>query len=231
MARRQHGALNLEEISLGLEACIDNVGGLVGDANLLLDGNRPIRALTCLLVAGQELGKVQNLLHMSTISPEDSDGWKRFWRNFFNHKNKAAGGLLALLDPSTPADEVGRWGILFNSLLGGTAEQERTRTLYVDLDSETRSWVSPMSVTPELAETLLRVTEQAWERLMAARESGLHSLKALTIIQEVCASVPIVGPDPESPADAVEAAEYYEKLLSRNEIIRERRTQNGFDFT
>ena len=58
MARRQHGPLSIEEISLGLEACIGNCEGLVTDAEALIKVGLPIRALTLLLVAGQELGKV-----------------------------------------------------------------------------------------------------------------------------------------------------------------------------
>ncbi len=72
MARRQHGPLTIEEISSGLEACIDNVNALVLDAEVLIQAGRSTRALTCLLVAGQELGKLQFLQAMLTIDPDDS---------------------------------------------------------------------------------------------------------------------------------------------------------------
>jgi len=107
MARRQHGPLTIEEISKGLGACVDNINALVLDAEALLQADRPARALTCLLVAGQEMGKVQFLQAMLTFESDDLDRWKEILKAFYNHRSKAAGGLLGLLGPTTPSSVVG----------------------------------------------------------------------------------------------------------------------------
>lgn len=231
MARRQYSPLNIGEISQGIEACIDNFGDLVKDAEVLIQADRPTRALTCLLVAGQELGKILYLNHMLTIKDDDLDGWTRIWRSFYNHKHKAAGGLLGLLDPSTSVEEIGRLGIFFNAVLGGTAEEERNRTLYVDFDNQTRSWLSPLGGKSEMVSALLPLNQKKLEQLLSDRESGLHSPKALVIIREVCVSNPVDAPDPNSPADPVIAAEYYQELLARNGKIRKRLAEQDFDLS
>lgn len=232
MARRQHGPLSIEEISLGLGACIDNLSALAADAEVLIQAGRPTRALTCLLVAGQEIGKIQLLNAMLTFNNDDSDRWKRIWKSFYSHKDKAAGGLLGLMDPHTSTEEIGHLVVLLNAVIGGTAEEERNRTLYVDFDDRSRSWSSPISGGPELASTLMPLTKQALDRLLSSRKVGLHSPKALTIIREVWASVPILDtPDPNDPADPAIAAKYYQESLARNEIIRQRLTAEGFDMS
>lgn len=233
MARRQHGPLTIEEISQGLEACIDNVSGLVADADVLIQAGRQTRALTCLLVAGQELGKLQLLQAMLTFDPNDSDRWKRVWKSFYNHKSKAAGGLLSFMDPNTPASEIGRMTILLNAIIGGTAEEERNRTLYVDFDDRERSWSSPISRGATLAADLLTMTQRALARLLSDRNIGLHSVRALQVIREVCASNPIPDDhmDPNEPADPAVLAKFYQESLDRNVIIRQRLTDEGFDMT
>jgi len=107
MARRQHGPLTIEEISKGLGACVDNINALVLDAEALLQADRPARALTCLLVAGQEMGKVQFLQAMLTFESDDLDRWKEIWKAFYNHRSKAAGGVTWLVGPNHPI--VGSW--------------------------------------------------------------------------------------------------------------------------
>lgn len=230
MARRQHGPLTIEEISKGLGACVDNINALVLDAEALLQADRPARALTCLLVAGQEMGKVQFLQAMLTFESDDLDRWKEIWKAFYNHRSKAAGGLLGLLGPTTPSSVVGPIVVALNAGIGGTAEEERNRTLYVDFEDKDRCWSSPLNDRPNIAPQLLWLTHQALTQLLANREIGLHSPKALTIIREVCVSNPI--PDVQETADpAIASAAYYQENLARNEIIRQRLTEEGFDLT
>ena len=229
MPRRQHGPLTPEQISRGLEACIDNVSALVLDAEVLIQAGRPTRALTCLLVAGQELGKTQYLQAMLTFDVNDSDQWKRIWKAFYNHKSKASGGLLSLMDPNTSASKIGRAAIL-NSAIGGTAEEERNRTLYVDFDDRDRSWSSPIGDESDITASLLQLTKQTLIRLLENRQVGLHSPIALEIIREVFASNPILDvPDPKAPADPAVLAKFYQESLARNEIIGQRLRECGFD--
>ena len=229
MARRQHGPLTVEEISKGLEACIDNASALVLDAEVLMQAGRPTRALTCLLVTGQELGKILYLQAMLTIGPNDADRWKQIWKAFYNHSSKASGGLLALLDPNTSVSEVGQSAYL-NSMLGGTAEQERNRTLYVDFDDRDRSWSAPIGNGSNMAGPLLHLTQQALAPLLSNRQVGLHSPIALEIIREVFTSNPILDvPDSKAPADPVILAKLLQESLDRNEIIGQRLRERGFD--
>ena len=228
MARRQHGPLTIEEISKGLKACIDNVSDLVLDAEVLIQARRSTRALTCLLVAGQELGKIHYLQAMPTFDLDDSARWKQFWSGFYNHKSKAASGLLALLGSSTSAQEVGRLALVLNAGIGGSAEDERNRTLYVDFEDKARLWSSPLPDSSGFTTRLLDLTRRALAHILGDRDAGLQSPKALKIIQDVCASNQILDPG-ETDDPTAEITEYTRKLFARNEFIRERLTAEGFD--
>ena len=157
MARRQHGPLTIEEISKGLGACVDNINALVLDAEALLQADRPARALTCLLVAGQEMGKVQFLQAMLTFESDDLDRWKEIWKAFYNHRSKAAGGLLGLLGPTTPSSVVGPIVVELNAGIGGTAEEERNRTLYVDCRRQRPSLVIAVRRNARLGLTVIGI--------------------------------------------------------------------------
>ncbi len=114
--------------------------------------------------------------------------------------------------------------------MGGTAEEERNRTLYVDFEDKDRSWSSPLNDRLDLASPLLGLTRGALANLLVDREIGLHSPRALAIIREVCAANPI--PDtPESADPATASTAYYLGTLARNEIIRQRLMEKGFDLT
>jgi AbiV family abortive infection protein len=184
-----------------------------------------------LLVAGQELGKTLYLQAMLTFEASDSDRWKRICKGFYDHNSKASGGLLGLMGPNTSASEIGQAAII-NAAIGGTAEEERNRTLYVDFDDRDRSWLSPIRDGSDMATSLLKLTQQALARLLSNREVGLHSPKALGIIREVYASNPILDiPDANTPADPATLAEFYQESLERNEIIRQRLSDEGFNLT
>lgn len=231
MARRQHGPLSIGEISQGLEVCVDNCTALVADAELLIQFDRPTRALTCLLVAGQERGKIRNLNSMLTID-DDSDRWKGIWKEFYSHKSKAAGGFLSLMDLNPLASELAEMTITLNFDIWAAVEVLRSHTLYVDFDDKSRFWLSPISIGSEMALSLLPMTKRMVDRLVASREAGLYSPKALTIIRDVYASDPILDvPDPNEPADPAKLAKFSQATFARMDIIRQRLAEEGFDLS
>ena len=91
------------------------------------------------------------------------------WKAFYDHKTKAEAGLLALLDPSTPAKEVGELWVKFKVETAGMAEEERNRSLYVDFDTKNRSWTSPASGEPEMVSVLLASTKKTLNQMLSDR--------------------------------------------------------------
>ncbi len=74
------------------------------------------------------------------------------------------------------------------------------------------------------------IVRQKLAHLLANRAVGLHSPKAMTIIEEVCASHLI--PDPPDIGDPTTAVtEYTRKIFVRNRIIQQRLTKEWFVIT
>ena len=72
---RHSGPLPVEQVSVGISACIDNAVDLFGDALVLYNQKRYARALALLLTSLQEAGKVTLLRQMSLLSSRDQKKW------------------------------------------------------------------------------------------------------------------------------------------------------------
>lgn len=73
------GPLTLEEISAGMEAAFANAASLLEEALLLQTHGYCARALSSVLTAEQELGKIEVLRSMAKIHPSRSDHWQQKW--------------------------------------------------------------------------------------------------------------------------------------------------------
>jgi AbiV family abortive infection protein len=178
--RTYSGKLTFEQIATGISACLENATALVNDARLLLDAGRPPRALFNLLAANQELGKIGILTEMARMHPTAQSEWGLMWKEFRKHERKAAHALADALP-----DEV-RTVEAFIPLAARLpevayfAERLRQASLYVDFDSQGKTWQSPLQVTSTLVIQKLDETLQALTRhetLYALRFYSPESLK------------------------------------------------------
>lgn len=181
---KYRGYLSLEQIAEGIDLCLENARDLLEDSIVLKKKRRYPRALTCLLVAREELGKVYVLVGMAYTYPEDQRRWLEDWRLFHNHKAKASRvashGIVgelrkssdSLVDAYFDAIEV-----VFSDL------QLREASLYADF-SEINGWTSPSKIDRQTVEQYHRRAVDALLRCERQKKEGWFSVKALAIRRE-----------------------------------------------
>jgi AbiV family abortive infection protein len=228
MARRYAGPLSLDEISVGISACIDNIKALTEDADILISTGRAARALNCLLVADQENGKVSVLYWMPAIDPSDKKQWQVQWKWFRSHQSKAAAAFTGAVQPYLADSEIGQFALFANLQVGPAAEEERQRTLYVDFEEGNRGWSSPLNIPAAFVKRFRAIVQESLHRRLVERERGLYSPKALEIRREVfwpgIHPIDSQGTDPHALA-----AQLAQEARIRNERFTERLAQEGFD--
>lgn len=228
MARRFSGPLTLDEISVGISACIGNIKALTEDADILLSVDRTARALTCLLVADQENGKVSVLYWMPAIDTSDKKQWQVQWKRFRSHQSKAAAASIGAVQPYLADSEIGQFALYANLHGGPAAEEERQRTLYVDFEERNRGWSSSQNTPVDFVIHFRELVRMGLHRRLVEQKRGLYSVKALEIRREVfwpgIHPVDSQGTDP----DAV-ASQLAQESRVRNERFTARLAQEGFD--
>lgn len=142
---RPKGPLDPEEISAGIASCIKNAEELINDGDVLLESGRRTRALTCYLIANEELGKVELLNMMAKTNPDSEKGWKARWRQFRSHETKQAFSVVEQVVERGRALGLDAVKGMENVLADVTPalKQLREDTLYVDFAVEDRRWLSP----------------------------------------------------------------------------------------
>jgi len=231
---RYNGRLTLEQISQGIDACIQNTAQLWGDALVLMQAKRPARALSLLLMACQEAGKVPVLVSMSTITPTEQNRWGEEWKRFRTHDVKevcAASDLLAAAD-----DEEAFWGLLPYAFhrpgqrpgreRGPAREKVRQACLYVDFLGAEKRWWSPSEIPHRFVTKELDYVTRIVTRLMSRKEIGQYSPRALGINAEVVRSLDemllnqTMTDDERSAATDAARRVYWRRVLAEG-VVRE----------
>lgn len=130
--KKYRGRLSLEQIAEGIAACLQNARALVEDAIVLLRAKRHPRALTCLLAAKQELGKVDVLGAMARIDDQKQEHWADLWKSFHSHVVKGTHAAVQ----TTPDQLRGSFDSVFAAIPGSfqiasSEEELRQASLYV----------------------------------------------------------------------------------------------------
>lgn len=228
MARRYSEPLALDEISVGISACIENIKALTEDADILLSAGRTARALTCFLVADQENGKVSVLYWMPAIDPSDKKQWRVQWNLFRSHQSKAAAASIGAVQPYLACSEIGQFALFANLHVGPAAEEERQRTLYVDFEERNRGWSSPQNTPVDFVKRFRELVRMGLHRRLVEQKRGLYSVKALEIRREVfCPGIHPIGSQGTDPHAL--AAQLAQEARIRNERFTERLAQESFD--
>ena len=207
------GALSLEEIAEGIDACLQNARALVKDASVLLRARRYPRALTCLLVANGELGKVDVIGAMARIHPKKQVLWADIWKSFRNHKSKGAHAAM-----QTVPDQLRiSFASVFPAILGAAriaslGEEHRQASLYVDFSESGRRWTSPLNIDRATVKQHLEFTRKVLERLENCQKLGFFSVQALNIQhEELSAALSSLPPTKDLTKDDLELLETHIK--------------------
>jgi len=187
--------LSIEEIAEGITACLNNARTLIRDATLLLWLRRHPRALTCLSVANEELGKVTIIANMARIPTHDQKRWSDAWKSFRNHTWKKTHAAAH----TAPDQYRNSWDGMASALriasqLAIAGEEDRQTGLYVDFSKSQNRWVSPSNIGRAEVRKYLSLTRKSLKRLGYLHKLGFFSVKALHIqheeLSEVYGSLP-----------------------------------------
>jgi len=184
--RTYRGKLTIEQIATGIKECLENAETLVEDARVLLEANCPARASFALLAADQELGKVNVLLSMAQMLPQDQARWRLMWKRFRGHEAKIVWanmfGTSELVEPR------------FSSILelaekdwltsAPHLESLRQLCLYVDYSESEKRWLSPRETSMEQGQNLMEKVVERLQRALDCQQADLFSADALRIQHE-----------------------------------------------
>jgi AbiV family abortive infection protein len=117
-------------------ACLENAEALLSDSELLLEHERHASAVAWALLALEEFGKHMLCSFALTISLDDADAWRAFWRRWRAHPTKlrmAAGQFIDLVaEPGASGDEL--WRQAYDGLRSQIPAMNRWKqdAIYVD---------------------------------------------------------------------------------------------------
>jgi len=193
--KKYRGRLSVEQIAEGITACLQNARALVEDAITLLKAQRAPRALTCLLAADQELGKVHVLLAMARIHPGKQVHWTDKWKSFRSHEIKAAHAVMDTFPNHMRTSPNKILPMALDSFVKAPSDEElRQASLYVDFSVQDGGWLSPLKIGKDMVNKRLKSTVAILERLESFANMGLFSVKALRIqheeLSEVASNLP-----------------------------------------
>jgi len=183
--KKYRGKLSLEQIAEGIAICLQNARALVEDAIILRKAKRHPRALTCLLAADQELGKIHVLLSMARIHPSKQIHWADKWKSFRSHEIKAAHAIMDTFPNHMRTSPENILPMALDSYVKAPTDEEiRQACLYVDYSPEEGGWLSPLKITRDTVDKRFNSTVATLERLQRLADMGLFCVKALRIQHE-----------------------------------------------
>lgn len=132
----QNGQLSSGQLAQLARATLDNAQSLLEDARLLLDAGRWARAYALTILAAEEYGKFESCVIAGSYESDDHDSWKRFWKDFRDHKPKLTTWAGTFVDfvftlPTMAHEEwVGAWNNRSEMVLRGL--RGKKAAFYVD---------------------------------------------------------------------------------------------------
>ena len=185
--KKYNGKLTIEQISEGIYFCIENATNIFADAYILIKLNRFPRALSLLLIAIQEAGKVSILKNMSMIPSKNQKLWKKEWNNFRKHETKDFLGH-DIKTSSELSDSPGEyfWQQLLYKANNFIPEREKVRQLglYIDYIPSDKKWWSPNEINKKMVKMVESEVINILSKLQMEKEIGFFSAKALKIYRE-----------------------------------------------
>ncbi len=177
----------MEQISEGIYFCIENATNIFGDACILIKANRFPRALSLLLLAIQEAGKVKILENMSMLPTKNQKLWKKEWKKFRKHDTKdSLGHNIKIFSEFNDSPGEYFWHKLLYKTNNFVPEREKVRQLglYIDYIASDKKWWSPNEINKKMVKMVESEVINILSRLQMEKEIGFFSAKALKVYRE-----------------------------------------------
>ena len=176
--------LSLKQIAEGIDLCVENARDLLEDAVVLKNASRYPRALTCVLVAREELAKIRVFLAMAKVHPKEQWHWRDLWNAFRDHELKAAHAAMDDV-PDKLRDSFHNIFDAFDLAIQVAPMYVvlREASLYADF-SQPEGWTSPSKIDRHTVEHYYQAIVNFLHRYDYYKQLGLFSLKALAIMHE-----------------------------------------------
>lgn len=178
--------ITVPQIADGIACCMANAHALYLDAVVLTEAGRPARALSLLISAAEEAGKLSILAGMSRIPTSNQAMWRDAWADFRNHRNKTTWAVIQAF-PDQARSQPGLLMMAAAKQYDASPLVERLRQvgLYADYLGGQFGWFSPSSVSETDLADWVEVVEAVLARLSAFADIGLFSVQALQIQHDV----------------------------------------------
>jgi len=183
---RYNGPISIEEIASGIEATIKNMEGLVAAAHTLVAAGSYGPAFGLSVMSLEEAGKLHALRAMAQRGAIPGMKWRQLWSAFRNHNYKSSAGFMDCYSDETRAnsDQIMELA-LQHEATAGLVESARQWSFYVDFDSETRDWNTPVEFDQRQTVEVLAQAEVALQRAQNHLAAGLFSVEALELLRIV----------------------------------------------
>ena len=231
MAREKPGYLSPEEIQEGIYCCIQNVGDILEDCNLLLGKGRSARALALSISALEELGKISVLRSINRLPKNKPKLRSIQWKKYYKHQEKSSLGLF-----NTVPDEYRMsvdhivFSALFVKKQAFPIEDLRQMALYTSYSKKRKVWLSPREIEREVASNYFDTARVAFKRIMRLKGIGFFDSDILhlekQIYKEIYDNMPD-GPYDETtlqemfPFAKTKAKQLFDKLIEMGRINKE----------
>ena len=77
-----------EQVVKGMHLCFMNAKAMVDESRLLKENGHHARALSLIILALEELGKIPIMMNAIILKKDDYQAWKKFWKELQKHKIK-----------------------------------------------------------------------------------------------------------------------------------------------
>jgi AbiV family abortive infection protein len=184
--RKYKEPLSIEQLAEGIAACIENASCLFEDAQILIESRRFGRAMSLLIAAMEELGKVSVLAGMSRIPKSNQALWADLWADFRSHEAKGTYAFVNTYPDEARADpDLIQTAAILQYELAPLGERIRQRGVYVDFHGDEKRWLSPQEVTSGDVHAWVQRVATAQNRIQCFQKLGLFSVAALRLQKEV----------------------------------------------
>lgn len=228
MAHEKPGYLTPEEIQEGIDFCLQNTSDILQEANLLLDNEKPARALALSISALEEMGKISGLRTINRLPKNKHKLRSLEWKKYFDHQHKSSLGLFNIVpdDNRTTIDSIFLSALLVKEHAAMT-EDIRQKALYTSYSPKKKMWYSPREIDHALAYEYLQTAFNAFERITKIKKLGLYDADILRLEQEMYTEIFDNVPDEEYDETTLrrigllartKARQFYDKLIEMGRI-------------
>jgi AbiV family abortive infection protein len=184
---KHRGRMTIEQLGLGIKACLSNGRALVREAQLLLKNNMYARAMSLSMTANEEVGKAGILRSMVRIPATNQKLWLDRWNLFRSHENKTAyASVDTLPDDAYLYPELVLAVSVDSHFRAPVSERIRQSGLYVDWYPWEKKWLNPCKeITEQMARSRMEIAKAGLARVGRFCEQGWFCPEVLQLEHDI----------------------------------------------